>query len=211
MKLLTALTLGLATTTLAFSQTTMCYKENHNSMTTIESVKLDGGECNSQFSLKQMKKQGWSVDDIKMTPKDNSYSFIYILKKNQTNINNYALSNEELEKNIIKRLDKRNEKKKEALKVERKSQLSAKGKQLYTTQCASCHGKQGEESAYNSSKPLNTLSYSDMQFAIERYTHDDDYGNGNQMIMRQYAPGLTIDKIKAIYVYLQSINKSAKK
>ena len=37
----------LAFSTLAFSQTTMCFKENHTDLMTLEKVALDGGESNS--------------------------------------------------------------------------------------------------------------------------------------------------------------------
>jgi hypothetical protein len=76
MKLLTSITLGLITTTSLFAQTTMCFKENHNSMATIENTKLDGGECKSTYSIKDMKVKGWNVDDIKITTKEEKYNFI---------------------------------------------------------------------------------------------------------------------------------------
>ena len=38
-----------------FADTTMCFKENHKSMTTIESTPLDGGICAGKFSVNDMK------------------------------------------------------------------------------------------------------------------------------------------------------------
>ena len=44
--------------TSSFAQTTMCYKQNHSDFSTIESINLDGGLCNGNKSLKDMKKDG---------------------------------------------------------------------------------------------------------------------------------------------------------
>lgn len=39
------------------AKTTMCYKNEWKSPSTIETVKLDGGECNGQLSFKEMQKK----------------------------------------------------------------------------------------------------------------------------------------------------------
>ncbi len=38
----------LASLTYVNAQTTMCFKQNHGDLTTIENTRLDGGECGSQ-------------------------------------------------------------------------------------------------------------------------------------------------------------------
>jgi hypothetical protein len=57
----------LLSSTSLLADTTMCFKENHKSMTTIESTPLDGGVCNGKFSVNDMKAKGWNVDDIKIS------------------------------------------------------------------------------------------------------------------------------------------------
>jgi len=104
-------TSALLTTSL-LAQTTMCFKQNHKDITTIETVKLNGGECRGAYSLNEMKTDGWRVNDIKITPNSNgTSSFVYILKKGETSTNfgnyNSAISQEELEDRLLKRLDQK--------------------------------------------------------------------------------------------------------
>lgn len=200
MKLLIS-TLTLFTSINLLANTTMCFKEKHPSLSTIENTKLDGGECNSLKSLNNMKNEGWQVKDIKITPKNDKYNFIYIFTKKE------AISNEELEKNIIKKIEEKK------ITQEKKSQEDLEknditlGKKIYISKCTQCHGQRGEIKAYDSSEALNTLSYEDMNFAIRRYTFDDDYGNGNQDIMRPYASNINSEDLKKVHKYLQTINK----
>ena len=70
----------LLSSTSLLAETTMCFKENHKSMTTIESTPLDGGICNSKFSINDMKAKGWNVDDIKISQTTTGMDFIYSLK-----------------------------------------------------------------------------------------------------------------------------------
>ena len=58
----------------------MCFKENHQSMSTIETTPLDGGLCASKNTITDMKAKGWNVDDIKISNTPNGMNFIYILK-----------------------------------------------------------------------------------------------------------------------------------
>lgn len=212
MRLLKALALTLFSISALFSQTTMCFKENHNFMSTIENTKLDGGECKSIHTVKEMKKNGWNVDDIKITTNDKGkYNFIYIFK-NSTSSSNFAvansnLSSKELENKIIKRLEAKKEKERKEKEIERKIISKEEGKKIYINKCQSCHGSKGEISAYNASKPLKSLSFDEMEYAINRYTHDSQYGNGYQMLMKPIASGLTSDNLSKIKAYLDSINK----
>ena len=194
----------------ANAQTTMCFKKSHQDVTTIEDVKLNGGDCNGAYSLNEMKKDGWKTNDIKITTnQDGSSNFVYILKKgeNLTNFSNYnsEFSQEELEQRIMKKLV---EKKKQDQKKARQEQLQASianGEALYSS-CVSCHGAKGEKSAYNVSKPLNTLTLNDMYNAISTYTRDSSYGYGYQMVMQPYSSSLTEAKLKDIKAYLDSVN-----
>lgn len=212
MRLLKPLTLTLLTSTALFAQTTMCFKENHNSMSTIENTKLDGGECKSIYNIKDMKENGWNVDDIKITTtNEGKYNFIYIFKNSESSSNfavtNSNLSSEELENKIIKRLEAKKEQEKKEKEIEEKILYAKEGKELYINKCQSCHGQKGEVSAYNAARPLNKISYDDMEYAINRYTNDPQHGNGYQMIMRPIASNTTSDNLKKIKSYLDSINK----
>ena len=44
-----------------FADTTMCFKENHQSMSTIENTPLDGGLCAGKNTIADMKAKGWNV------------------------------------------------------------------------------------------------------------------------------------------------------
>lgn len=216
MKLLKPLCFTFFSCIYAYSQTTMCFKENHNSMATIESTKLAGGECNNLFSLNEMKKKGWSVEDIKITTKNDKYSFIYILKKasnissnsfTSTNSStNSNLSEKELEEKIIKRLEAKKEQEKKEKELEEKIIAKKRGQELYTKKCQSCHGTKGEKSVHAKAKLLKDMKLEDIKFAISRYTNDIKYGYGKQILMRPYAQNSNNRELEAIHTYLQNLN-----
>ena len=211
MKLIAPLTITLFATTALFSQTTMCFKENHNSMSNIEDTKLDGGECKSTFTLNEMKANGWSVDDIKITTKDSGYNFIYILKKGNTSTrivtSNTNLSEKQLEDKILKRLEDKKIQEEKELKIEKVLQNKIEGKEIYVNKCQSCHGEKGEKVAYNVGNALKDISLDDMEYAINRYTHDSDFGYGYNMLMKPIASNTTSADVAKIKAYLDSINK----
>ena len=217
MTLLRPLTITLLSSITLFASTTMCFKENHPSMATIEKAKLDGGECKGQYSLKQMKEKGFSVDDIKVTTnKTGNYNFVYILKdENAKQVSNFAIANlseKELEKRILKRLEAKKKQEKKEKEIERKLQAKLDGKKLYINKCQSCHGVKGELNAMNVSRPLNTLSVEQMNNAMYGYTNydrendDERYGNGRAIVMQPYAASTTEKDLENIYQYLKSIN-----
>lgn len=77
--LITLFTTALFTQTLS-AKTTICYKFNWEKPSTIETEKLDGGECNGDYSFKEMKKNGWFLKDIKIEKSKNkglNYSYIF--------------------------------------------------------------------------------------------------------------------------------------
>jgi cytochrome c553 len=211
MKILKSITFTLLASTLAYSQTTMCFKENHNSMTTIENTALDGGECKGSQTVSNMKTNGWNVDDIKITTKDGSYNFIYIFKKNQTQSNfaqvNTNVSDAQLEKRILKRMEAKKVQEAKEKEIKRVLENKIAGKELYTSKCQSCHGEKGEVSAYNVAKPLKDLSVDDISFAIGQYTNRSDYGYDYNMVMRPIAANTTKADIVKIKDYLDSVNK----
>ena len=83
-KLLFLLTLF---SSIIYAKTTTCYKNDWNSVSTIEDVALDGGECNGKYSLVDMKKDGWIVADIKIESNQNKLSYKYFLIKDEKNSN----------------------------------------------------------------------------------------------------------------------------
>jgi cytochrome c553 len=208
MKLLTTITLALITSSSLFAQTTMCFKENHNSMSTIESTKLDGGECKSKFTINDMKTKGWSVDDIKITTKESKYNFIYILKKGNSSINlvtpNSNLNEKQLEDKILKRLEDKKIQEEKELKIERVIKSRVAGKEMYIAKCQSCHGNKAEKTPYNTSRALNTLNHEEISLSIRNYSNGDNI-TGYEMIMKPYADMLNKQKIKEVYEYIQTL------
>ena len=69
----------LLSLTVANAKTTVCYKKDWTSPSTIETTKLDGGECQSKFSITQMKEMGWNILDIKIDSEQNSLTYQYLL------------------------------------------------------------------------------------------------------------------------------------
>jgi cytochrome c553 len=204
MKLLTPLIFTLLGATLLNAQTTMCFKENHTSMATIEKTALDGGLCESKKSVQEMKKDGWTVDDIKI---DGS-NYIYVFKK-ETNLNSVNMA--ELERKIIERLDANKKEQKRLAKLEMRLQKSASGKKLYINKCATCHGDEG--SAYTgNSRDLNKLDLKEFSRTIRDYNLGT-YDRGTAFRMTPYALAMTTQDSKNVYIYLKSLRdeKKAKK
>ena len=202
-------TILLLSSTAILADTTMCFKENHKSMATIENTALDGGLCNGKFTVNDMKAKGWSVDDIKISQTATGMSFIYILKTASTatsSSSNFVGNQAQMEANIMAKLEKKKEVEEKA-KVEQEIKESATiAKELYTAKCQICHGLNGEKSAYNTARPLKDLSAEDMQESIKNYK----VGSVNSMnanIMTPYANFIDYKEIKGIHAYLQSINK----
>ena len=213
MKILKSISLTLLATTLAYSQTTMCFKENHNSMATIENTALDGGECKGSQTVSNMKENGWNVDDIKITTKENGYNYIYIFKKNQRQSNfaqvntNSNMTDTQLENRILKRLEAKKIQEAKEKKIEKILVNKAAGKEIYIAKCQSCHGEKGEKSAFNVAMPLKDMSLDDMELAIGQYTNRSDYGYGYNIQMRSISASITKNDLAKIKDYLDSVNK----
>ncbi len=208
MNIKTFLAFSLLSTTALFAQTTMCFKENHNSMATIESTPLDGGLCSSIKSLTDMKKEGWSVDDIKIEPSTNGKNYIYILKKEAQTLS--KIDEEKLEQRIMQRLEKREKKEKQAKITQFKLMMSKSGKKIYIDKCQSCHGEKADKRAYATSRPLIELSLDDMDQSINDYLYDN-YDRGNAHVMKPYATYVSGTKLKEVYSYIQSLKPKKEK
>jgi cytochrome c553 len=189
-----------------FADTTMCFKENHQSMSTIENTPLNGGLCNGKFTVNDMKAKGWNVDDIKISQSPNGMNFIYILKTATTEVSsNFTGNQAQMEANILAKLEKKKVAEEKA-KVEKElKDATILAQELYTTKCQTCHGTNGEKRAYNTSRPLKDLSVEEMNQSIKNYK----VGNVNSMnanIMTPYANFLDYSEIKGVHAYLKSIN-----
>ncbi len=65
------------------AKTTICYKNSWQTPSSIETTKLDGGECKGEFSFKEMTKKGWILKDINITnaKKGLNYSYTFTNEK----------------------------------------------------------------------------------------------------------------------------------
>lgn len=61
---------------------TICYKNGLDLPSQIESAKLDGGLCAGKSTLNDMKNDGWTILDIKVTTQNNKLSYSYYFYKN---------------------------------------------------------------------------------------------------------------------------------
>lgn len=201
MKLLTSITLSLLTSSALFAQTTMCFKEAHTSMATIESTPLDGGACGSSKSLNDMKKAGWAVEDIKIESAQKGKNYIYILKKDEATIS--TIDEEKLEQKILQRLEDRKKQEIATKKKEIKIRMSRNGKKLYIKKCQSCHGQNADEE-YGRSRALTELSLFDFKTTIRDYNLGE-YDRGQAFVMKPYANLMNSQDIKNVYSYIQSL------
>ncbi len=201
-------TILLLSSTSLLADTTMCFKENHKSMATIESTPLDGGICASKFSVNDMKAKGWNVDDIKISQSATGMNFIYILKTANSSTpttSNFVGNQAQMEANIMAKLEKKKVEEEKA-KVEKElKDASIDAEKLYTSKCQNCHGATGEKSAYNSARPLKDLSLEDMQESIKDYKNGNKNG-GNAAIMAPYANFIDYKELKGIHAYINKIN-----
>ena len=197
----------LLSTTSIFADTTMCFKENHQSMSTIENTPLDGGICAGKNTIADMKAKGWLVDDIKISQAANGMNFIYVLKTpvSQMAQSNFSGNQADMEARIMDKLEKKQEAEKKAKEIQEIKDAAIAGENTYVNKCQSCHGTNGEKNAYNSSRPLKDLSIEDMNVSIRDYKLGN-VTSQNAIIMAPYANYLDTESIKGIYSYLNKIN-----
>ena len=212
MKLLTALILLTIMTLSLQAETTMCFKENHTSMSTINSVKLDGGLCDGQKTVKEMNSDGWTTEDIKI----NNNNYIYIFKK-VTSLNEVNM--EALENRVLERIKKEKIAEKKLEKEKLAKSKIRNGKKIYLSQCSNCHGNNGELEIYGK-EAINLLNLRDFKMAINEYSTGvrTEHSKSNDKskitpyakLMVPYANILNNQKIHDIYLYLKSVKEDAK-
>ncbi len=182
--------------TMLNASATMCYKNNHNDPSSIENETLDGGECKGEYTLTQMKEKGWIVDDMKVSIKDESTNYIYILKKDKSE-KKVAVSGEIDYKKLAEGLQKQKEKQEEIDMIER-------GRVFYSKTCIACHGEKGEIEVRNTSRAINTLSLEEMKESLWGYQWKE-YDRGWARIMEPYANLIVEKDTEAVYKYLQTL------
>ncbi len=202
MRILTKILILTFTTLTLNAQTTMCFKENHKSMSTIEDVKLDGGICAGKKSVKNMNKDGWTTDNIKI----NGNNYVYIFKK-LTDVNKVDMN--ALEASIIEKLQKKEEEKKVKKRNELYAANMASGKKMYIIQCQGCHGVKGG-TRNGASFPLNKLSFIDFEYKMEQYALGAlDQGQG--FVMQPYGDIVDDNDVKNIFMYIKNLNPHMQK
>jgi cytochrome c553 len=192
----------LSTCTILFGQSTMCYKENHTSPSTIETIKLDGGECKSEKSVTDMKKDGWTISNISMNAGNSGMNYMYVFSKGKAKASMMmgSFSKEEL------RAEMRALAKEEQVAIEkaRVEEEAKKGESIYKNACTKCHGQNAELKAYGKGVALNTMSAKDIQRSLEDYAlGEQKYGLG--IIMAPYANALQHDEAKVVAEYIQTL------
>jgi cytochrome c553 len=185
---------SLATAIMA--QTTMCFKKEWQDPSTIETTVMDGGKCAGVNSIEQMKKNGWSIDDIKISSGKNGLDFMYILKKGVVT----TLNDTDLEARLNQIQDNREKAKEEA----KKKEAALTGEKIYKHHCQSCHGKNGEIESSNTSRKINTMSVDEIKIAFRDYSNNDK-DNGMAIIMRPYAGLVFGDDLDAVANYIQTL------
>ncbi len=205
MRLLTSISLSsILFLSIASAETTMCFKENHKDMSTIEEINLNGGVCKGDKSVKDMKRDGWNVDDIKITQTEKGTNYIYIFKKDEPTV--ATIDEAALETKILQRLEQRKKEEIEIKKREIFARKSKSGENLYKNKCISCHGEKGELKARGISRPIKDLNLQDFQISIRDYNLGS-YDRGMAFVMKPYALLMDDNDVKNVYIYIKSINE----
>jgi cytochrome c553 len=179
------------------ANTTMCYKNNIKDISTVEDKKFDGGKCNSTYSITDMKKNKWTIDDIKISKNDkNLFNFIYILKNNETK---KVVSPNKIDYSKLSKVMETNK------KIETQKDSLKNGEKVYNMHCKSCHGTKGEKTP-GSSLALNTMSLDDLQYTMRAYRQNEQ-DKGLAIIMKPYADLIMATEVKEIFEYLKQLNK----
>jgi len=187
------------------ASTTMCFKKEHIDPSTIETVKLEGGECGGKLTSEDMQRKGYEVGDIKISSGETGLNYIYIFKKNEplatvTTDGKMILTKEDLRAKMQELREEDKAKEKEKIRVGNVT----KGKEIYTSQCIKCHGEKAQISAYNVARPLTSLTFDQMEMAMTDY--DMNLRKGPYaFLMKPYASTLTVERLRAISAYVQSL------
>lgn len=197
MKIFTKLAIITSLTTLAYSEVTICFKKNHTDISTLDSVKLDGGKCSGTSSQSEMLKRGWILDNFNIKNGD----YLFIFKKDEKELS--ITSKESIESIVEKKIEKKkSEDIAKTLKVEKEKSF-ALGEKTYLKKCSSCHGIKGDKKAGNSAL-LNSMTLDDFLYSLKGY-RIGSYDLGSSSEMKPYAVGFSSFEMKNVYEYIKSI------
>ena len=197
------LLIAILFTSNANAQETLCYKENLKSISEIETVKLNGGACQNKNSIKDMQNNQWIIDDIKITPKDGKYSFLYVFKKNVI-VKNTTVDIDLDQKILMAIKTDRVQTKKIKAKKELETKLN-NGEHLYILKCQRCHGEKANRVASNVSAKLSEMTYEEMETSIVGYRFND-YNKGRSFLMKPYSE-ISDKELKNVFDYIQTMKK----
>lgn len=189
-----------ACSVLVSASSVMCYKNDHFDPGTIETTALNGTVCGGKLTVVDMKKDGYIVDDIKISTGTNGMNYMYIFKKRNspTTIATGTVLTKEQIRATIKETTKE-------IKDEEEKPDAKNGKKIYESKCISCH-KDGTISAYNAARPLATLSVEQIEVSIRDYGLDQK-DNGMAILMKPYANMLSTKDVKDVAAYIQTLKK----
>ena len=193
--------------------TTMCYKENITDPALSQTTALEGGECLGSKSVEDMQKEGWEINDIKITPsKTSGMNYTYVFKKGGASLadEQSSMSEEELMARIIEKMEMRNKAKKKLQKEEERKAIIARISTFYIENCQQCHGEKGELNAYGVSRPLKDLTLAQLEKGVDKYLFEN-IGTSTAFLMKPYAQMVTDTQLNDIYLYLESLNPKEEK
>lgn len=201
-------TILLLGSTPLLADTTMCFKENHKSMSTIENTPLDGGICAGKYTVNDMKTKGWSVDDIKISQTANGMSFIYVLKTatavSTTSSSNFVGNQAQMEANILAKLEQKKVAEEKAKIEQELKEVKIDAQNIYINKCQNCHGTNGEITK-NNLRALKSLSIEDMEESLKDYKLGRN-DKVNLINASMHTNNLDSKTIKGIYTYLKELN-----
>ncbi len=184
-----------------FADVTMCYKENFTTPSKLETIALDGGDCNGKYSVNDMKKNGWSIKDITTSKGEQGLNYTYVFSKMggvETPVVIQAIPNEALKEQLAILESQKITKE----KIDKEAEVLANGKRIYESQCARCHGLHGELAPYTSKK-LVGMDSEEFDDSMRAYGLNQKNSSA-ALIMGPYSL-ISIER-KDVIKYLESIN-----
>lgn len=78
------------------------------------------------------------------------------------------------------------------------------GKAFYDKQCATCHGLDGKERAYGTSRPIAGMNQEDVYAELRKY-QDGTYSGGARFIKQTITQPMTHSLMRSVSAYIQSL------
>jgi cytochrome c553 len=181
--------------TYLYSGVTMCYIKDHSDPSTVESTPLQGVECKGIYSVNDMKKLGYEVENLKIQNNTRGLDYIYIFKKKSLKPTKVVASSNNMQQDVKKALKK--------IEKEKQKPNLQNGKVIYNSKCRLCH-EDGSVSAYNTARPLNELTVEQITTSIRDYDLEQK-DNGMAFVMRPYANLLSPKDLKDVAAYIQTL------